>query len=317
MAVPLQERIPETATGDGLADAVRRLRARGEARLPYAPRFLPLAPAGGGAAWAVDGSHAVLVDNGVSWVVATRAEAIRWPEPAATPAPVRFHAAGPEDAAGQIAAAHDARGLEAPERVASAESFAQAWRALGEHDAAMAALASMSAGDLLLVDGALHGLGEQTAVAMADRVVAAARRRGASVVGVAKRSGLSAAGVPLVPLVARAGQERTDAWASPVPDMAGVFVARLHAAAPFTFRVDVATADMEEEALGRLLPLCRDAVYTGYPYPLALVHNRVAITAAEQAALRQEVLDAVRVAGGAAAWDLLQDFHDVLDRNVP
>jgi hypothetical protein len=173
--------------------------------------------------------------------------------------------------------------------------------------AAIEASAPSAAHRLLLVDGALRGLPPH-AQAMADRIVAAAGARKLVVLAVAKRSGLEHEGVPLVPLLRR--HAPAGCWATEVQP--GTFVAHLHPRAATPFRVDAPDIG----AVARLAPLCRDAAYPGYPYPLAAAHNAVAITAAQTADLKASLDAAVRRHGGSAAG-LLADFHDVLDRNVP
>ena len=272
-------------------------------------RFVPLrAPTGPPEPCvAVDGSHAVLVDNGAFWIVATRAAAVTWPGPPPLEQEATVAAVTPSTAQERLDGAYAAWGLEAP-AARSAETFAQGLRALQETDAAIRALQSMPAGGLLLVDGALGDLppGPQ---ALADRICAAATRASVTALGVSKRSALARDGIPLVSSLQAQGPP--GAWAVAVED--GTFVARLHAAAQHAFRIDAP----DLAAVARLLPYCRDAVYTGYPYPLALAHNAVALTNAHARDLRTRLREEVRRAGGAVAGELLKDFHETLDRNVP
>jgi len=269
-------------------------------------RFEPLQPSEPGPVVAVDGSHAVLVDNGSTWVVAYRATAVAWPGPAPLPVEPEVVGATPEEAQGLLDRAYAAWGLEPP-RVAGADSFAAALRALAEAQAAVQAAGSLPRGGLLLVDGALLGL-PPAAQALADRILNAGRLHGVRVVGIAKRSGISRDGTALVPALSRLGP--AGAWAVEVEP--GVFVARLHPSSPFAFRVDGSRAD-----LGRLLPLSRDAVYVGYPYPLAVAHNAVALTAGTVSDLKERLRTAAARLGGAEAVARLADFHETLDRNVP
>jgi len=255
----------------------------------------------------VDGSHALLVDNGAVWVGATRVAAVRWPAVPTAPPALRIHVALAGQAQAQLDAAFAAHGLEPP-GAAGATGWLEALRSLAEMRAALDAVASMPRDALLLVDGAVRGL-PRHAQAPADRILAAAEARGVTLVAVSKRSGLDEAGTPLVPRLQRDGP--TGAWSTTISP--GVFVARLHARAAHAFRVDA----RDDAAIARLVPLCRDAAYCGYPYPLAVAHNRVAITAAEAADLKARLQSAVRAAGGSAGMALLADFHDVLDRNVP
>lgn len=255
---------------------------------------------------AVDGSHAVLADTGSAWVVATRCAAVRWPGPVLEPEPV-FHATHAHEAQAHADAAHARHGLEAP-RAATATAWAEGLRALREHEAALEAIASAPAGSLALVDGALAGL-PPLAQQMADRLDEAARRHGVRLVGVAKRSGLERGGVALVPHLHATGPLGT--WSVEVGP--GIHVAKLHPQAPHAFRVDA----QEAAWLADLPPLCRDAAYVGYPYPLAVAHNRVALTAGAVAELKARLALAARREGGERAARLFADFHDTLDRNVP
>lgn len=279
------------------ADAVAALQRHAGLRLAWTPQFhdLPEPTGPSGTAMAVDGSHAVLVDNGAVWVVAHHASALAWPGPAPVVRPT-ITAASPEQAARL-----------AGRPVASAEAFAVALRERAEAAALRAAIEQAPRGGLVLADGALHGLpGEQQDTANALRELAF--RRGVSLVGVSKRSGIERDGVALVPALHALRPEGR--WAAAVGD--GVFVARLHPAATTPFRVDA--SGMADVA--RLLPFCRDAAYPGYPYPLAKVHNQVALTAGAVAELKAGLERALRQAGGGAALGAVADFHDVLDRNV-
>lgn len=263
---------------------------------------------------AVDGSHAVLSDNGAVWIGATRAAAVPWPRPTpvAAQAP-RIHVATPAEAQAQLDARHAAIGLAAV-RAASAEAWLEALRALDELDAALAAVRELPSGGLLLIDGALRGM-PRHAQAIADRIRAAAEPRGVAVIGVAKRSGLESGGHPLVPLLQRTGPPGR--WLVEVEGGGAgasvrTYVARLHPRSLHAFRIDAQDA----AAIARLVPMSRDAAYCGYPYPLALAHNAVALTASDVGDLRSS-LDAALRRHGAPAATLVADFHAVLDRNVP
>lgn len=278
---------------------------------PPSPTFSPLEPepetsAGMPCVTAVDGSHAVLVDNGAVWVVATRAAAIRWPGAQREIEP-ELHATRAHEAQAQLDAAYARHGLEPP-RAGSAAAWAEGWRALREHEAALQAIAAAGQEGLLLIDGALVGL-PPLAQEMADRLRNAAARHAVRLVGVSKRSGLERNGVPLVGHLHATGPAGT--WRVELEP--GVHIARLHREAPCAFRVDA----KDGADIAALLLFCKDAVYVGYPYPLAVAHNQVALTGGVVADLKARLALEARRVGGSEAARLFADFHEVLDRNVP
>ncbi len=245
---------------------------------------------------AVDGSHAVLVDNGAYWVVAVRAahsDAL---------AETMVFGTRAADAEADVQRSYAERGLGAPP-VRSADAFAEAHRALAELDAATEATRVLPEGGLLLIDGALAQLPDAPQ-AIADRVLDRAMASGVHLAGISKRSGLSHDGVPMLPALARQGPP--SCWWSPLPGHTAI-ATRLHPAARHVFRVDAETS-----VLPWLAHWSRDAVYRGYPYPLAKAHNGVAITRVEARRLAEHVRNFV--GPDASAFD---DFHAVLDRNAP
>ncbi|MHB8634385.1 MAG: hypothetical protein ACYDBQ_10565 [Thermoplasmatota archaeon] len=251
----------------------------------------------GGRYLAVDGSHAVLADTGPVWVVAVRAAATPWPGPLLGEAPPMVVGTLADDAQEWLDRRWSLAGLEAP-RAGSALAFAEAWRSIEEMEEARHALAS-GEGELVLVDGALHGL-PQGAQALADLLLEAADVAGARLCAVAKRTTLA----------------RPGAGRAAVPNREGVHLARLHAQATHTYRVDLGGPEGDFERTWQdLVAASRDASYPGYPYPLAVAHNRVAFTGDRARALRYGLEDAARSRGGAIAA-LLADPHDILDRNL-
>lgn len=278
----------------GFGPAVETLLRHAARPLAMTPRYQPLPAHPPGAVVAVDGSHAVLVDNGAVWVVAHRASALPWPG-AAAPVQATVTAATPDEAVRLVG-----------RTPFGAEGFAAALRERAELVALREAVAGAAPGTLVLADGALRGLPPEIQRDV-DPVLRLARERGVELVGVSKRSGIDHDGVALVPSLHASGPPGR--WAVQVRD--GVFVARLHPDAPCAFRVDAASLD----AVGRLAELARDAAYVGYPYPLAKVHNQVAFTAGALAELRAGLERALRQAGPAGVR-AVADFHDVLDRNV-
>lgn len=283
----------------GFGPAVETLRRHAARPLAHLPAFHPLpahppGPGGDGPVVAVDGSHAVLVDNGAVWIVAHRASALAWPGPAHPMRPV-ITAATPDEAERIVG-----------RPVPGAEAFSAALRERAEAAVLRDAVTAASPGTLVLADGALHGLPPDAQDA-ADTVRRLAVQRGVALVAVAKRTTMERDGTALVPALHAQGP--AGRWAAAVGE--GVFVARLHAAAPCAFRVDAGSvADV-----ARLVPLSRDAAYVGYPYPLAKVHNQVAFTAGAIAELKAGLERELRRAG-PDAMKAVADFHDTLDRNV-
>ncbi|MHB1260378.1 MAG: DNA double-strand break repair nuclease NurA [Thermoplasmatota archaeon] len=294
-------------------EAAAQLLAQRAATPPQPVEFRPIAQLAGAneppRCLAIDGSSAVLVDNGAAWVVAFRAGAVTWPgPPMPEPAP-QIVATLPFEAQATLDQAYAILGLEGPP-VRSADAFAEALRGAAELEATVSAVAQAPPHTLLLVDGALHGL-PPTAAAIAARIVGAARAAGLSIAGVAKRSGIEGSGLPLVPSLLAEAAARGLAGPWSVEAEPGIHVAKLHKAAQHAFRIDA-----EPEVLPLLAALSNDAAYTGYPYPLALAHNRVALTGAHVRDLKAR-LDLELRRKGAAAAGLARDFHAVLDANVP
>lgn len=298
-----------------LAAAAQRLAQHSRQELPFVPQPRTLTGGEIEPCLATDGSHAILVDNGAIWVVAYRAAAIGWPGPRLPEKEPDVVACAPDEATDLVAKAYAALGLEPPVHIASAEGLAEALRAAAEHRAARTALQRLPRGGLLLWDGALElPAGAPNHARAAADLLERARASDRRLAGVAKRSRAALEGVPLVAGLHRWAKTHLPdlAWAVRMPDHAIAHVARLHPRAPFSYRVDVSAPAV----LDSLVPLARDAVYLGYPYPLAVAHNHVALTAGHAADLRDRLAAAVRQQG-ADAFDLLGDPHEMLDRNIP
>lgn len=258
---------------------------------------------------AVDGSSAVLVDNGSAWVVAVRALAIQHPGPPQPEPQPEVVATLPAEAQALVDARYAGRGLPEP-AVRSADALADALRSLAEHEAALAAVSGMAAGSLLLVDGSLVGLPPVPA-ALAAQLAEACRAKGVRLAAVAKRSGLERGSMPLIPALAAQAAARGVHGPWSVEAEPGVHVAKLHGSAQHAFRIDG-----DATLLPLLAAMSRDAVYTGYPYALAVAHNAVALTGAHVRELRGR-LDLELRRRGAGTSEVIRDFHAVLDANVP
>jgi hypothetical protein len=183
------------------------------------------------------------------------------------------------------------------------------------------------AGDLVLVDGSLHG-GPLVPQVVVRRVHEEAVARGVSLAGVVKASTLFwGRNAPLVTLVKRRGDRELGrvTWAARISTdpvfgrlyVGDIFVAHLAPTAPFAFRVDVASGPAPaDEGLGRLVGIADDPAFVGYPYPLARAHQAARVTGYDVVDVRRAFRDALG-RHGLSQDDvevLFQDFHEVLNR---
>jgi hypothetical protein len=182
-------------------------------------------------------------------------------------------------------------------------------------------------GDLVLVDGSLHG-GPLVPQEVVRSVHEEAVAREVSLAGVVKSSTLYwGRNAPLVPLLKRRGdRELGDArWSAKISTdpvfgrlyVGDIFVAHLAPTATYAFRVDVARGPAPaEEVLARLASLSDDPAFVGYPYPLARAHQAARVTGYDVADIRRAFRQALSRGGmGEDVVELLfQDFHEVLNR---
>jgi hypothetical protein len=173
-------------------------------------------------------------------------------------------------------------------------------------------------GDLVLVDGSLHG-GPLVPEQIVHRVHEEAVARDVSLAGVVKASTLYwGRNAPLVTLLKRRGDREVgpSRWAARISTdpvfgrlyVGDIFVAHLAPSAAHAFRVDVARGPAPPlEVIGRLAGLADDPAFVGYPYPLT-GYDVVDVRRAFREALSRR---------GMAEDDvelLFQDFHEVLNR---
>lgn len=198
-------------------------------------------------------------------------------------------------------------------------------RELAETEAALAALEALATagaaesdapGPLLLLDGALtspHAPARDALRLVLDRADAV----GVTVAAVAKRSSLARDGAPVLPALMRDSPDGCWRTALDCDSLGRSGAVRLNPASEWAFRLDVAGGDYDAVAAS-LVALARDAVYPGYPWPLAQAHNLVIIDGDLTDALRQALQGAALEQGLApGAWDVLfSDYHEVLDRSV-
>ncbi|MBI5000485.1 MAG: DNA double-strand break repair nuclease NurA [Euryarchaeota archaeon] len=212
-----------------------------------------------------------------------------------------------------------------PDAPESLESLVGRARNLAEWLDAERAIAALDKGSLLLIDGSLWA-GTPGIRPLVARVADAAQKKGICLAGVSKQSKLYTGYRPLVPALARLGKREFGeaCWAYPIDlteyadrQFGETFVAHLHPMADFAFRVDVCPAPGRscQDALESLVALSNDPGYLGYPYPLARVHNEVALGGELCTELEVSLKRAISTEGGelGAIEEYGRDFHKVLD----
>ncbi|MGE5459457.1 MAG: DNA double-strand break repair nuclease NurA [Solirubrobacterales bacterium] len=298
---------------------------------PDAFELRPIEAADPGTVWAVDGGSSVVADGRSFQVVVYRAARVRFREghtDLVESPPLSMRATSSEGMA-RIAREVLTELLgAAPEQLPEPTRPVDALREWSEWRLVKATIERADPGDLVLVDGSLHG-GPTVPPAVVDGVHRTAIERGVSLAGVVKASTLYwGRNAPLVTLLKRRG----DRELGPVPWAARIstdpvfgrlypgeiFVAHLASTAPHAFRVDVARGPTEpEEVLARLAGLADDPAFVGYPYPLARAHQAARVTGYQVVDVRRGFRDALSRHGmGEDDIEVLfQDFHEVLNRS--
>jgi hypothetical protein len=293
--------------------------------------IVPLSPSAPGRVWAVDGGSCLLADGRSFQVAGYRAARVRFSGGATdlveTP-PLRVRtlsAAELRSIAGEALA--ELCGAP-PERLPDLPRPVDALREWSEWALAARTVREAGPGDLVLVDGSLHG-GPLVPPEVVRMVHGEAVAREVALAGVVKASTLFwGRNAPLVTLLKRRGDREAGpvAWASRIstnPTFArlyvgDIFVAHLAPTAPHAFRVDVAAGPAPaEEVLARLAGCSGDAAFVGYPYPLARAHQAARVTGYAVADLRRDFRDALS-SRGLSEDDievLFQDFHEILNRS--
>jgi hypothetical protein len=289
----------------------------------------PLSPIDPGTVWAIDGGSSVLADGRSFQVAAYRAARVRFSEETtdlveAPPLRVRALSA---DEMSRIVAEHE--GVTDPARqtreITRPVDFL---RECTEWTTVRKTVAAAGAGDLVLVDGSLHG-GPYVSAEFVRETHREAVDRGVSLAGVVKASTLFwGRNAPLVTLLKRRGDRERgpEPWAARIstdPSFArlyvgDIFVAHLAPTAPHAFRVDVARGPAPaSEVLGRLAGCAGDPAFVGYPYPLARAHQAARVSGYAVADLRRAFRSALSRQGMAEddIETLFQDFHEVLNRS--
>jgi hypothetical protein len=283
-----------------------------------------------GVVWAIDGGSCVLADGRSFQVVGHRAARVRFEDGVTTvverPSLI-VHAVSNEQMDRLARAALTELCGAEPERLPELPRPVDALREWSEWSEVARTVDEARQGDLVLVDGSLHG-GPLVPQGVVQRVHRRAVDRGVALAGVVKASTLYwGRNAPLVGLLKRRGDRETPSsrWAARISTdpkfgrlyVGDIFVAHLAPTAPFAFRIDVARAPLQaNDVLGRLAALADDPAFVGYPYPLARAHQAARVTGYDVVDLRRAFRDAL--SGRGMAEDdiqvLFQDFHEVLNR---
>ena len=297
---------------------------------PDAFDIVPLSPAPPGTVWAVDGGSCVLADGRSFQVAAYRAARVRFSGGVtdvveSPPLAVRALSADELQRVAR-AALTELCGAE-PDRVPDLPRPVDGLREWAEWAEVLRTVGDAEQGDLVLVDGSLHG-GPLVPPEVVRRVHREAVDRGVSLAGVVKASTLFwGRNAPLVSLIKRRGDRelgpaRWSARISTDPTfgrlyIGDIFVGHLAPTAPQAFRIDVAAGTPADEVLGRLAAVSDDASFVGYPYPLARAHRAARVSGYAVSDLRRAFRDLLS-RRGMAEDDielLFQDFHEVLNRS--
>jgi hypothetical protein len=284
-----------------------------------------------GTVWAVDGGSCLLADARSFQVAAYRASRVRFragvTDLVEAP-PLQVRALSHEEM-GRIAreVLTELCGAE-PDRLPEMPRPVDALREWAEWAEVRRTIRDASPGDLVLVDGSLHG-GPLVPAGVVRSIHDEAVSRGVALAGVVKASTLFwGRNAPLVTLIKRRGDRELgrSCWSARIstqPTFArlyvgDIFVAHLAPTAPYAFRVDVARGEAPAgEVLARLAGCADDPAFVGYPYPLARAHQAARVSGYAVADLRRTFRDALS-RHGMAHDDievLFQDFHEILNRS--
>jgi NurA domain len=297
---------------------------------PDAFELEPLSPVEPGTVWAVDGGSCTVADGRSFQVAAFRAARVRFEDGRTVDVErpqLDVRAVAPEEMARLARATLTELCGSEPERLPELPRPVDALREWAEWGAVGRTIREASPGDLVLVDGSLHG-GPLVPQQIVHRVHEEAVARGVSLAGVVKASTLYwGRNAPLVTLLKRRGDREAgpSRWAARISTdpvfgrlyVGDIFVAHLAPTATHAFRVDVARGPVPAlEVLGRLAGLADDPAFVGYPYPLARAHQAARVTGYDVVDVRRGFREALS-RRGMAEGDvelLFQDFHEVLNR---
>jgi hypothetical protein len=291
----------------------------------------PLSPVDAGTVWAVDGGSCLLADARSFQVAGYRASRVRFrgglTDLVQTP-PLTVRAISAAEV-GAIArqVLTELCGTE-PERIPELPRPVDALREWAEWAEVHRTIADAAPGDLVLIDGSLHG-GPLVPPQVVRRAHEHAVAKEVALAGVVKASTLFwGRNAPLVTLLKRRGDREVGhvPWAARISTdpvfgrlyVGDIFVAHLAGTASHAFRVDVARGPATaEEVLSRVCGVADDPAFPGYPYPLARAHQAARVTGYAVADLRRVFRDALSRQGMSEddIEVLFQDFHDILNRS--
>ena len=283
-----------------------------------------------GVVWSVDGGSCTVADGRSFSVAAYRVARVRFAGGGTdlVESPALEVLAVSQDRLETVAREALAELGEEPERLPDLPRPVDALREWAEWREVQRTVREAAAGDLVLLDGSLHG-GPLVPPGVVRRVHGEALERGVSLAGVVKASTLYwGRHAPLVTLMKRRGDREVGplSWSARISTdplfgrlyVGDIFVAHLAPTAPYAFRVDVARGPSPpEETIARLVTLADDPAFVGYPYPLARAHRAARITGYAVADVRRAFRDALARAGmrDDDVEVLFQDFHVVLNRS--
>ncbi|MGH2662396.1 MAG: DNA double-strand break repair nuclease NurA [Actinomycetota bacterium] len=290
-----------------------------------------LSPTDPGTVWAIDGGSCLLADGRSFQVAGYRSARVRFrggvTDLVESP-PLTVRALSTEEMERIYREQLERMEVEVPDRVPDVPRPVDFLRECGEWLLVRDTVLGARRGDLVLVDGSLHG-GPWISSDFVRRTHQAAIDRGVSLAGVVKASTLFwGRNAPLVSLLKRRGDREIGPrpWASRISTdpafarlyVGEIFVAHLAPTAHHAFRVDVARGGAgAEEVLARLAGCANDAAFVGYPYPLARAHRAARVSGYAVADLRRTFRDALSRRGMAEddIETLFQDFHEILNRS--
>lgn len=299
---------------------------------PEGFELLPLSPTDPGTVWAVDGGSCLVADGRSFQVAGYRAARVRFSGGATDlveAPPLTVRALAGEQLEGIAREALTVLCGAEPERLPELPRPVDALREWAEWGEVARTVRQAAPGDLVLVDGSLHG-GPLVPQEVVRRVHAEAVEREVLLAGVVKASTLFwGRNAPLVTLLKRRGDRELGpgVWAARISTdpafgrlyVGEIFVAHLAPTAPHAFRVDVARdpAAPADEVLARLAGAADDPAFVGYPYPLARAHQAARVTGYAVVDLRRTFRDALSRYGMSDddVEVLFQDFHEVLNRS--